>query len=483
MAAAGATSAVGRVRSPSRERSPRVAARLRASSSQALLQVEVQQEVERRLIAEQEKAEAEAGREQAAKDLLNPLPHFSRYCRTSNTELPPDGTVAAYLRTKFLESVAQHRPSQGAPHCNAPLFDVLRIESIHVPRLQDKYLAEVQDEAGLCERSVTRVEPSSGFSLRVNTFPGMDMNEFLLFHGAPSSLFDRLMKQGLDPRYAGTHFGKLFGVGAYLASNSSKSDIYTEPNDVGERVVLVVRACLGEPHFASGAMRDALKPPERPDGRGPLTSVVAETIASGGVVEHPEFIVYDKSKVLPQFAIWYKHKPACYCTHCVRSKICIRIPIANREVMVPRPPLNQLAPSTLVDIMHSLFDIHGIEPHAQRISLQNQVLSSHSPIPDFGCVLELQPKLCWRERPALPPHRAGCITVHIRLMGQESVSPCPYQAPARTTIAGMKNFIASISAIAVEKQRIIFRGRDLPDGTLADSRITDGSSVHLSIRP
>ena len=36
--------------------------------------------------------------------------------------------------------------------------------------------------------------------------------------------------QGLDPRYAGTHAGALFGAGVYLASNSSKSDLYTEPN-------------------------------------------------------------------------------------------------------------------------------------------------------------------------------------------------------------------------------------------------------------
>ena len=44
-----------------------------------------------------------------------------------------------------------------------------------------------------------------------------------------------VMRQGLDERYAGEHFGKLFGCGVYLACHSSKSDIYTEPGDDGLR--------------------------------------------------------------------------------------------------------------------------------------------------------------------------------------------------------------------------------------------------------
>ena len=57
-------------------------------------------------------------------------------------------------------------------------------------------------------------------------------------------------------------------------------------------------------------------PPRRSDGRGPLTSTVALTQDEGGVVEHPEYIVYGDSCTLPEYAIWYKHKPECRCTHC-----------------------------------------------------------------------------------------------------------------------------------------------------------------------
>jgi hypothetical protein len=44
------------------------------------------------------------------------------------------------------------------------------------------------------------------------------------------------------------------------------------------------------------------KPPDRPDGRGPLNSVVALTQAEGGCVEHPEFIVYQEAQTLPECA-------------------------------------------------------------------------------------------------------------------------------------------------------------------------------------
>ena len=65
--------------------------------------------------------------------------------------------------------------------------------------------------------------------------------------------------------------------GIYLATNASKSDIYTTPNDAGERCVMLVRACLGQPEFTKTAMREARKPGERPDGRGPYNSIVAVT--------------------------------------------------------------------------------------------------------------------------------------------------------------------------------------------------------------
>ena len=178
---------------------------------------------------------------------------------------------------------------------------MVRIERILTPRLQQKYLAELADTAGAINR-----QPSDRLAgvdaLRVQSCDGVDANEFLLYHGAPSEIIQQLRLSGLDPRRGGENFGKLFGVGTYLATNSSKSDIYTKPNAAGERCVLVVRTVLGEPHKTKVAMPTVNKPPDRPDGRGPLNSVVALTQAEGGCVEHPEFIVYKEAQTLPECA-------------------------------------------------------------------------------------------------------------------------------------------------------------------------------------
>lgn len=238
---------------------------------------------------------------------LNRLPHYSRYSKTSMQRLPNGPGMHNLLQDEFLRSTKQHRgPQRGDPHREAPKLQVLRIDRIFGPRTQDKYLSEIQDIAGLCERRVSPVENVD--ALKVQSVEGLDLNEFMMYHGAPSELISRIHTQGLDPRYAGTHFGKMYGAGIYLATNASKADIYTTPNADKERCVLLVRACLGEAFVATGRCSGFIKPPERADKRGPLDSVVAEvwrlivpTIpkwscrknenellqSRGGAVEHP----------------------------------------------------------------------------------------------------------------------------------------------------------------------------------------------------
>jgi len=258
--------------------------------------------------------------EAAVKASLSTLPYFTRYSKTESIRLPEEEPAVNYLRKLFVASVTRHRKRQGAPHSAKPDVEVTRVERIVNPRQQEKYLAELQDMEGLCQLRVTplhsRLVRDGSGAVAVQSIAGRELNEFLLYHGIPSELVERLKQQGLDPRRAGSNFGKLYGSAVYLAANSSKSDIYTEPNAAGERCVLVVRACLGEAHLAKQAMQSALMPPERPDGRGPLNSVAALTHQQGGVVEHPEYMVYASSQCLPMFAIWYKHHANCGCTHC-----------------------------------------------------------------------------------------------------------------------------------------------------------------------
>jgi hypothetical protein len=251
----------------------------------------------------------------AVESTMHHLPHYSRYCQTSSVAVDASSALYKFLSMSFTRSAVSHRgPGSNNGRCRAPEYDITRIERLYAPRLQEKYLAELQDIAGLCNRKTTALQLDA---TGVQTFPGLKLNELLLYHGAPSSLVDRLKMQGFDPRYAGGHFGKMFGLGVYLAVNSSKSDIYTEPNEGGERCVFVVRACLGESHLAKQASPKMVKPPERNDGRGPLNSVVGLTHEQGGVLDHPEMIVYRESQALPEYMIWYRHQPTCLCTHCV----------------------------------------------------------------------------------------------------------------------------------------------------------------------
>jgi len=157
-------------------------------------------------------------------------------------------------------------------------------------------MAELQDTAGLCEGRVTALDMDA---LKVRSDEQLELNEFMLYHGSDASKFERLYHQGLDPRYAGSNAGKMYGFGTYLATNSSKSDRYAQPNDAGEQCIFVVRTLLAESHpetlqfgtpgYAerSRAVQKWRLPPERPDGRGPLSSVSAVTAQHGGAVEHP----------------------------------------------------------------------------------------------------------------------------------------------------------------------------------------------------
>ena len=139
-------------------------------------------------------------------------------------------------------------------------MQVSRIEKILTQRHMKKYLAELEDIAGLMshqpgskadrgaadqleEVDALRVQsidgaptlPSCRFNAAGDTSlqsalvsmterascwvsAGVEANEFMLYHGAPSDIIEQLQLSGLDPRRGGENRGKLFGVGTYLAA-------------------------------------------------------------------------------------------------------------------------------------------------------------------------------------------------------------------------------------------------------------------------
>ena len=250
---------------------------------------------------------------------LSPLPRYSIYSQACTVALSKEDHTYKLLRQQVMQTVVRHKKKASGEIKPAPRLQIDHIQYIQTPRLQEKYIAEVQDIIGMCDKGKVVDALEDVDALRVQSFTGKNVNEFLLFHGAPSSLIERLSLQGFDTRYAGDHKGKMFGHGVYFASNSSKSDIYTKadiPGCPGLRCLLVTRVCLGEPYRAASHNSKMRKPPDRPDGKGPLSSVVGLRQDEGGELAHREYIVYKEAQSLPQYAVWYKHEDGCQCTHC-----------------------------------------------------------------------------------------------------------------------------------------------------------------------
>ena len=168
--------------------------------------------------------------------------------------------------------------------------------------------------------AMAKVSGGVSGAIRVESVEGFNLNEALLYHGADSANIAQILERGLNPGYAGTNAGSLFGLGNYFALNSSKADIYTKPSRryrSGARCVLVCRVLLGEPYRTVAPCQTIRKPPDDPLRH--LSSVVALTLKASpirGCVMYPEFVVFERAQCLPQYAIWYEHAAGCRCTHC-----------------------------------------------------------------------------------------------------------------------------------------------------------------------
>ena len=140
---------------------------------------------------------------------------------------------------------------------------------------------------------------------------------------------------GFDPRRGGRNMGKMFGVGTYFAHNSSKADIYSQPEQEpaltytdGLQCVFLARVCLGEPFYATrksvtpAAMSALMMPPDRADQAVPCDSVVGEVQGGQppgeeGYVMFREYVIYHTNQAIPEYLIYYKHKDSCRCSKCV----------------------------------------------------------------------------------------------------------------------------------------------------------------------
>lgn len=152
-----------------------------------------------------------------------------------------------------------------------------------------------------------------------------NVNEYFMFHGASEEAVDVIKSCGLDPRMSSK--GSMFGIGAYVAENASKSDFYAKADSAGVKCMILARVLLGEIYQTTKQLMGISRPPAMPEFKQLFDSVYAATRVEGGCVDFREYIIYERMQAVPLFMIWYKHtakdlenrEEGCKCNLCRRG--------------------------------------------------------------------------------------------------------------------------------------------------------------------
>eukprot|EP00418_Pyrodinium_bahamense_P050546 CAMPEP_0179164260 /NCGR_PEP_ID=MMETSP0796-20121207/80598_1 /TAXON_ID=73915 /ORGANISM="Pyrodinium bahamense, Strain pbaha01" /LENGTH=165 /DNA_ID=CAMNT_0020866685 /DNA_START=29 /DNA_END=523 /DNA_ORIENTATION=- len=136
------------------------------------------------------------------------------------------------------------------------------------------------------------------------------LNQFLFFHGTSTENIQKIISEGFDPsRSSGRN---LFGKGTYFAENASKADYYHASAKPGQVVqILLARVALGNAYVARQALPPTLSCPPDSGAALPFDSVIGEKREQGGVVDHREYVIYDRYQALPAYIVEYRHRSAC----------------------------------------------------------------------------------------------------------------------------------------------------------------------------
>lgn len=261
---------------------------------------------------------------------------------------------------------------------------------------------------------------------------------------------------------------------------------------------------FGTPGYAerSRAVQKWRLPPERPDGRGPLSSVAAVTAQHGGAVEHPEYIVYERRQCLPQFAIWYTHQPDCFCLRCVTHKVLIKHPLSGSSFAVPagyvQDPRGDLGQQILESdcghIQQQIERLRGMGLNVQELlDVDGQPVAAHGPIggpvgghvngqSGFGRTLTLR-RLALGDVVSIVP-QGPTLTVNLicsdEIMPDETV--IPVSVTASGTVGALMEMVQLNTGTPIERQRLIVAGAELDRHSLLQAAGIINGAVRTNVR-
>ncbi|EDQ84253.1 uncharacterized protein MONBRDRAFT_30435 [Monosiga brevicollis MX1] len=180
---------------------------------------------------------------------------------------------------------------------------VQRVERVHNPVLWERYsvkrremLHRIKSQEQCTQiQTATSDAPSGSPALLRDT----SCQERLLLHGiAPDTMLrDKIVRLGLDYRFAGNSAGHRFGLGVYLADHPGKSHQYAGAGPNGERMLVITRALLGHAHVHPSPPSGALAPPLLPNA--PNNERYDSVVATPSGQFH-EVIVFENAQIYPE---------------------------------------------------------------------------------------------------------------------------------------------------------------------------------------
>lgn len=113
---------------------------------------------------------------------------------------------------------------------------------VHNGSLWQKFGVEVatvsQQMKGIPDTQCQHMPLRASFHAATTKLPGhLDgrVNEHYLYHGVPKPVVEKILKTGINERYAGANAGTAFGDGVYLAEDAAKVDQYGgDSGDMGD---------------------------------------------------------------------------------------------------------------------------------------------------------------------------------------------------------------------------------------------------------